>query len=97
MIGRSVRVGFITLLSFLVLGCATVDRNEFTKLAQVGSGFSVAVDQLLVAAGTAQVDSTSWTLVAEKQTTGMDDETYHLKSNEDVARLVSVFKQMEQT
>ena len=77
-------------ISFLVAGCATTTRTEFTEFAQAGSGYAVAVDKLLVAAGAAQVDSTSWTLVVEKQTTGMDDETYDKKSQEDISRLEQI-------
>lgn len=77
-------------LTFLVVGCATPTKSEFTAFAQAGSGYAVAVDKLLVAAGAAQVDSTSWTLVVEKQTTGMDDETYNAKNQQDISRLEQI-------
>ena len=77
-------------LAFLVVGCVTYTKSEFTAFAQVGSAYAVAVDKLLVAAGTAQVDSTSWTLVIEKQTTGMDDDTYKNKSKQDLNRLEQI-------
>jgi hypothetical protein len=78
------------LLACLGGGCATPAKSEFTTFAQAGSGYAAAVDRLLVAAGTAQVDSTSWTLVLEKQSTGMDDATYTRRSSEDLARLEQI-------
>jgi hypothetical protein len=70
----------------LVSGCAT-PRTEFSTFAQVGGSYAVAVDKLLVTAGTAQVNSTSWSMVAEKEDTGMDKENYRERNKADVDRL----------
>jgi hypothetical protein len=78
---------FVGLILVLMVGCATPSRTEFSTFAQAGGGYATAVDKLLVAAGTAQVDSTSWSLVAEKVDTGMDETTYKKKNTEDLARL----------
>jgi len=71
---------------FVISGCAT-PRTEFSTFAQTGGTYAVAVDKLLVAAGTAQVDSTSWSLIAEKEDTGMDEKIYYELSKTDVDRL----------
>jgi hypothetical protein len=44
----------------------------------------------LVAAGAAQVDSTSWTLALEKKTTRVDDKTYAAMNQADVSRLEQI-------
>lgn len=71
-------------------GCATPPRSEFSTFAQAGSGYATAVDQLLIAAGTAQVDATSWALVAEKTDTDMDYNTYKTRNEADLARLEQI-------
>ena len=76
----------ITLIPALMLGCIT-SRSEFTTFAQAGGGYATAVDQLLVAAGTAQVDSTSWGLVAHKVDGTLNDNTYEVLDAEDSNRL----------
>ena len=78
-------------ISLLFSGC-TPPRPEFSAFAQAGSGYAVAVDKLLTASGTAQVDSTSWTLVSERQSTGMDQKTYDAKNNQDTLRLTQITK-----
>jgi hypothetical protein len=75
------------LLACLLAGCVTPPRSEFSTFAQAGSGYAVAVDRLLLAAGTAQVDSSSWSMVAEKEDTGMDEASYNKVNQEDLARL----------
>ncbi len=55
---------FMGLTIVLATGCAS--RGEFSKFAQTGGAYATAVDQLLVAAGNARVDSTSWSLLADK-------------------------------
>jgi hypothetical protein len=70
----------------LISGCAT-PRTEFSTFAQAGGSYAVAVDKLLVAAGTAQVDSTSWSMVAEKEDTGMDEKNYKERNKADLDRL----------
>lgn len=77
-------------ISALMIGCATPPKSEFATFAQVGTGYAVAVDKLLSAAGTAQVDSTSWTLVVERRVTGMDDKTYSDKNRSDLSRLEQI-------
>ncbi len=57
-------VFFMTLIVVLATGCAS--RGEFSKFAQTGGAYTTAVDQLLVAAGNARVNSTSWSLLADK-------------------------------
>jgi uncharacterized coiled-coil protein SlyX len=71
-------------------GCGTPTRDEFKTFARAGSAYAGAVDRLLLAAGAAQVDSTSWTLALEKQTTGMDDKTYAARNEADVSRLEQI-------
>jgi len=71
-------------------------RSEFMAFAQAGSGYAVAVDKLLVAAGAAQVDSTSWTLIVEKQTTAMDEKTYAKRSRQDLCRLEQIARLRQQ-
>lgn len=77
------------LVPLFLFGCVP-PRSEFTAFARAGSGYAVAVDKLLVASGIAQVDSTSWTLVNERQTTGMDDKTYDTKREQDLLRLTQI-------
>lgn len=90
MIDRLRNVSFLILIAVLVVGCTTAPRSEFTIFAQAGAGYAVAVDKLLLAAGTAQIDSTSWSLVIEKQSTGMDDDTYLERTSEDLSRLETI-------
>jgi hypothetical protein len=71
-------------------GCGTPTRDEFKTFARAGSAYAGAVDRLLLAAGAAQVDSTSWTLALEKQTTGMDEKTYASRNEADVSRLEQI-------
>lgn len=80
----------LVFISALMIGCATPPKSEFATFAQVGTGYAVAVDKLLSAAGTAQVDSTSWTLVVERRVTGMDDKTYSDKNHSDLSRLEQI-------
>lgn len=80
----------LVFISALMVGCATPPRSEFATFAQAGTGYAVAVDKLLSAAGTAQVDSTSWTLVVERRVTGMDDKTYSDKNRSDLSRLEQI-------
>lgn len=58
----------IPLAALLLSGCA--QRSEYAAFAQAGAKYAHAVDNLLVAAGKAQVDSTSWRLVADKKDIG---------------------------
>jgi len=74
----------------LASGCATPPRSEFTTFAQAGTGYAVAIDKLLTAAGTAQIDATSWQMVVQKQLTVMDANTYRTWAKEDVARLEQI-------
>lgn len=80
----------LVLISALMIGCATPPKSEFATFAQAGTGYAVAVDKLLSAAGTAQVDSTSWTLLIERRVTGMDDKTYSDKNRSDLSRLEQI-------
>lgn len=80
----------LMLAGSIVSGCAGPTKSEYTVFAQAGAGYAAAVDKLLTAAGLAQVDSTSWTLVMEKNVTGMDDKTYSAKSKADLDRLKEI-------
>ncbi|MDM8553542.1 hypothetical protein QUF75_02295 [Desulfococcaceae bacterium HSG7] len=88
----NIRRCFGAVLLLFLVGCAIPTKNEFTTFAQTGSSYAVAVDKLLVAASAAQVDSTSWTLVQERNTTGMDDDTYFKKNKEDIDRLAVIVR-----
>jgi hypothetical protein len=78
----------------LLSGCGllnTPQRNEYAAFAQAGSGYAKAVDKLLVAAGQAQVDSTSWRLIADKNDLGkVDNATYDKKTKDDTDRLAAI-------
>lgn len=80
---------FFTMCSALMIGC-TATRSEFTTFAQAGGGYATAVDRLLVAAGIAQVDSTSWALVVNKVDNTLDDTTYNKLNVEDLNRLKQI-------
>ena len=88
------RAMIIPAASLLLLsGCAltTPPRSEYAAFAQAGSGYAEAVDKLLVAAGQAQVDSTSWRLVADKNDLGkVDNATYDKKTKDDTDRLAAI-------
>lgn len=77
----------IFLLLVFVTGCAT--NTEFSSFAKAGGGYAVAVDNLLFAAGSAQVDSTSWRLIKAKDVrgAGLPAEQYATVNDEDLARL----------
>lgn len=77
------------MVSVALIGCAS-KQAEFEVFAQAGSGYAAAVDELLVAAGEAQINSTSINMVVEKSTTGMDDASYQKLNNEDIARLQQI-------
>lgn len=82
---------FISIASLLLSGCATPQRSEYATLAQAGSGYAAAVDKLLVAAGEAQVDSSSWTLVSARELTGVvSKEKYRERAKEDAERLITI-------
>lgn len=83
---RSDLIIVVPLVGLILTGCATAP-TEYTAFAQAGAGYAAAVDKLLTSAGVAQVDSTSWTLIMEKATTGMNDEIYGEKDQADKARL----------
>ncbi|MCI5150033.1 MAG: hypothetical protein D3916_11710 [Candidatus Electrothrix sp. MAN1_4] len=80
----------IPVAALLLSGCATPQRSEYAAFAQAGSGYAAAVDKLLVAAGEAQVDSTSWTLVGDKNDGGIDEATYKKRTQEDIDRLTEL-------
>lgn len=80
----------LPLTGILLTGCAGAPKSEYTAFAQAGAGYAAAVDKLLTSAGLAQVDSTSWTLAMEKETTGMDDKTYNDKTKADRDRLIQI-------
>lgn len=83
-------------LFLLLSGCAQPQRSEYADFAQAGSKYAAAVDQLLVAAGEAQVDATSWTLVADKKDIGtVNDATYQQKTKDDTERLAVIKKLRE--
>lgn len=72
------------LLSFAAAGCNTPTRSEFSSFAQAGTSYAVAVDKLLVAAATAQVDYSSWALIHEKKTAAVNDKIYNTQNTADV-------------
>jgi hypothetical protein len=88
------RAMMIPAASLLLLGgCAltTPPKNEYAAFAEAGAGYANAVDKLLVAAGEAQVDSTSWSLVADKSDLGqVDNATYNKKTKDDLERLAAI-------
>lgn len=73
-------------IASVVAGCAT-PRSEFSTFAKAGGAYAVAVDRLLLAAGTAQVDSSSWSMVAGKEDTGMNEGSYSKINQADLDRL----------
>jgi len=84
----------IPLSAILLTGCvSTAPKSDYTAFAQAGTAYASAVDKLLNLAGVAQVDSTSWTLINEKNTTTeMDLKTYDTKTKIDVQRLEKITK-----
>lgn len=78
------------LTGIVLAGCAGAPKSEYTAFAQAGAGYAAAVDKLLTSAGIAQIDSTSWTLVTEKNSSGMDDRTYTAKTKVDRERLIEI-------
>lgn len=88
------RVMIVPVASLLLLsGCAltTPPKSEYAAFAQAGAGYANAVDGLLVAAGKAQVDATSWTLVAHKKDSGpVTNATYKQKTKDDTERLAVI-------
>ncbi len=89
---KRIRVFLPTMLLILVFltGCAT--NTEFSNFAKAGGGYAVAVDKLLVAAGSAQVDSTSWLMIQNKNESGegLPDDQYETLNKEDLARLKEI-------
>lgn len=87
------RLGFlfcsIMFTGMVVTGCAT-PRTEFSTFAQAGGAYAVAVDKLLTAAGALQVDSTSWTIVAEKEDGTWDSGNYDILNRADTGRLQAI-------
>ncbi|MCI5145200.1 MAG: hypothetical protein D3923_06630 [Candidatus Electrothrix sp. AR3] len=78
----------IPLSAFLLTGCATPQRSEYAAFAQAGSGYAQAVDKLLVVAGKAQVDSSSWIFVINKDTFGVvSEKSYNDLTDQDKKRL----------
>lgn len=88
------RAMIIPAASLLLGGCGlltTPPKSEYVDFAQAGSGYADAVGKLLVAAGKAQVDATSWTLVANKKDTGpVTNATYEQKTKDDTERLAVI-------
>lgn len=83
----------IPLSAILLTGCvSTAPKSDYTAFAQAGTLYASAIDKLLNLAGGAQVESTSWGLVMEKNTTGMDLKTYDLRTKEDIKRLEQISK-----
>lgn len=81
-------IGIIFMALFMI-GC-TPTRNEFTVFAQAGAGYSAAVDNLLVAAGTTQIESTSWEMVNKKKTMGMNVAVYKQLNQNDLNQLEQI-------
>ncbi|MCX7011887.1 MAG: hypothetical protein NTW86_04865 [Candidatus Sumerlaeota bacterium] len=63
---RQMRVMLAILMVAVALCGCIRSRKEFALFAQAGKTYAAAEDALLTAAGDAQVDSTSWSLIAEK-------------------------------
>ncbi len=77
-------------VAIIVSGCAAPQVNGFTAFARAGSGYAIAVDQLLTKTGIEQIDATSWTLIAEKQLKNIDSKTYYNKNNDDLAYIKQI-------
>ena len=87
------RVMIVPVASLLLLsGCAltTPPRSEYAAFAQAGAGYAEAVDKVLVAAGEAQVDATSWTFAMDKNDGGVNKESYSKLTTEDVKYLTKL-------
>ncbi len=85
-ITRSVII--IPIAALLLGGCANPQRSEYATFAQAGSEYAKAVDKLLVVAGQAQVDSSSWIFVSNKNTFGVvSEKSYNDLTDQDKKRL----------
>ncbi|MCI5226862.1 MAG: hypothetical protein D3918_09440 [Candidatus Electrothrix sp. AX2] len=87
-ITRSILI--IPLAGLLLIGCATHQQSEYAAFAQAGSKYSHAIDNVLVAAGQAQVDNTSWRLVEFNRKFPVSDEEYQKQTNVDLERLTVI-------
>lgn len=87
-ITRSILI--IPLAAFLLSGCAAQQRSEYAAFAQAGSEYAAAIDKVLVAAGQAQVDNTSWRLVEFNRKFPIADEEYQKQTDVDVERLTVI-------
>jgi hypothetical protein len=87
---RLIRLFFYSvILLSVVTGCAT-PKTEFSTFAQAGGAYAVAVDKLLGAAGAAQVDSTSWSMVADKEDGTWNTANYKKLNEADLYRLQEI-------
>jgi hypothetical protein len=73
------------LLPALAIGCAST--APYGRLAQAGSAYAAALDQLAVVAGRATVDATSERLLQDDELHGIDLATYKKFAAEDEHRL----------
>ena len=77
----------VPLVGIILTGCASAPKSEYTAFAQAGAKYAAAIDKTLIAAGVAQVDSTSWALVQDKEDGGVSDTNYTNSTKADKARL----------
>lgn len=82
----------------LLSGCGllnTPQRSEYAAFAQAGAGYTEAVGKVLDAAGKAQVDATSWSIVDIKKKSGtMSEEEYKALTEVDKER-IKILKELQ--
>jgi hypothetical protein len=84
------RAMIIPAASLLLGGCGlltTPPKNEYAAFAEAGSGYTEAVGKVIDAAGKAQVDSSSWLFVKNKDSGGVSEESYNDLTEQDGNRL----------
>ena len=88
------RAMIVPVASLLLSGCGlltTPQRSEYAAFAQAGSGYAEAVGKVLDAAGKAQVDATSWSIVEIKEKSDkMSEEEYKRLTKGDEERIETI-------
>lgn len=71
----------VSMVIFALSGCATT--STYSTFAKAGSTYATAVDKLLVVAGEAQVDASSWEIITNKEDSGRIKTTNYKAFNEE--------------
>ncbi len=87
-------IAFFLVSVILFAGC-TKSRKEFANLAQAGTTYAVALDNLLVATGNIAIDTNSERLLQDDALSNQTIEQYRKISNED-EKLLETIKQLRQ-